>query len=58
VRSRTDNEKADCAQHVVGSNACPLGDFAGEIDRVKQPAGSELLVGAGVHEASSIVLGR
>jgi len=36
--------------HVVGSDACPAHDFAIEIDRVKQPAGSELLVDPGVHE--------
>lgn len=35
---------------VIGSDACPAHDFAIEIDRVKQPAGSELLVDPGVHE--------
>jgi hypothetical protein len=36
--------------HVTGSDACPAHDFVIEIDRVKQPAGSELLVDPGVHE--------
>lgn len=36
--------------HVIGSDACPAHDFAVQIDRVKQPAGAELLVDPGVHE--------
>lgn len=36
--------------HVVGSDGCPAHDFAIQIDRVKQPAGSEVLVEPGVHE--------
>jgi hypothetical protein len=35
---------------VVGSDGCPAHDFAIQIDRVKQPTGSELLVEPGVHE--------
>ena len=36
--------------HVTGSDACPAHDFTVEIDRVKQPPGSDLLVDPGVHE--------
>ena len=35
---------------VTGSDACAAHELAIEINRVKQPAGSEVLVDAGIHE--------
>ncbi len=35
---------------VTGSDACAAHELATEFDPVKQPAGSEVLVDAGIHE--------